>query len=515
MAKSPTTVLLILDGWGYSEEHAHNAIAKAHTPQWDQWWKTRPHILLEASGTPVGLPTAQMGNSEVGHMHIGAGRVIPQDLTRINNAIADEVFFNNAVLVSAIKDASEKGHALHMLGLLSPGGVHSHEEHLFAFLALCAKHHFKNVFLHLFLDGRDTPPQSALASLKKLQDELIKHPVATISSITGRYYAMDRDQRWDRVEPVYRLLTEQLSPHQFNTPKDAIEAFYAENIHDEFIPPSIIGTGKAIEEGDAVFFFNFRADRARQLTQAFLDEQFTSFHRNKHPKLRTFISMTHYADNLPTTPAFPPLALHNTLGEVIAEHGLTQLRIGETEKYAHVTFFLNGGSEQIFANEERILIPSPKVATYDLKPEMSAVELTHELVLAILSRKHDVIICNYANADMVGHTGNFAATVQAIECLDRALHDIGQALMSVGGQLLITADHGNAEAMFDEGTHQPHTAHTSKPVPFMYIGEGWDFNTTEGSLIDIAPTLLTLIGITPPKDMTGNIVLVKKNITIN
>ena len=513
MAQSIPLVLMILDGWGYSEEKLHNAIAAAHTPQWDSWWQNRPHMLLEASGPPVGLPDGQMGNSEVGHMHIGAGRVIPQDFTRINEAIEKGEYAKNLVFIETIEDMKRKGHALHILGLLSSGGVHSHENHLFAFLALCAEHQFSNVYLHLFLDGRDTPPQSALLSLAKLNELLIKYPFATICSLTGRYYAMDRDQRWQRIEPVYRLLTEAYSEYHFKTAEEAVNAFYQQKIGDEFIPPTQIGPGVAIKVGDSVLFFNYRADRAKQLTQALLADDFKGFSRNKKPPITHFISMTRYSQNLPTRCAFPPIALHNTLGEVIANHGMRQLRIGETEKYAHVTFFFNGGSEKVFAHERRILIPSPLVATYDLQPEMSALLLTKALVDAIQSRDYDVIICNFANADMVGHTGDFAATVLAIECLDKAMHDTAKALQEVGGQLLITADHGNAESMFDDRTHQAHTAHTNQPVPLVYIGGDWHFNTTRGSLIDIAPTMLALLGITAPKEMTGRVLLVNDHVT--
>lgn len=511
MANSLPLVLMILDGWGYRQDQKHNAIASASTPQWDHWWATRPHLLLKASGTPVGLPDEQMGNSEVGHMHIGAGRIIPQDFTRINNAIENGDFNHNETLINTIEEMRIKGKALHVLGLLSPGGVHSHENHLFAFLALCAKHQFTNVCLHLFLDGRDTPPQSALSSLKKLYAQLQKYPVATICSITGRYYAMDRDKRWQRVEPVYRLLTEAASTYHFNTPEEAIETFYQQKIYDEFIPPTLIGEGKAIKEGDAIFFFNFRADRARQLTQALIDSDFNGFERHLKPKFSRFISMTTYGKHLSTTPVFPPMILQNTLGEVIEKHGLRQLRIAETEKYAHVTFFFNGGSEQIFAHEHRILIPSSQVATYDLQPEMCAPELTKTLIKAIENKEYDVIVCNYANADMVGHTGNFDAAVKAIECLDKCMSEVWETLKKVGGQLLITADHGNAESMYDETTQQALTAHTNLPVPLLYIGGPWHFNTTNGSLTDIAPTILTLLGIDPPKEMTGNSLLVKNN----
>ncbi len=503
-------VLMVLDGWGYREDTSHNAIAAAHTPQWDTWWKTHPHVLLNASGHAVGLPDAQMGNSEVGHMHISAGRVVPQDLTRINQAIAQGDFDQNSALLETINLMKHEKKTVHVMGLLSPGGVHSHEEHLFAFLRLCAAHDFSNVALHLFLDGRDTPPQSAITSLAALKKTLRQYPVAVICSLTGRYYALDRDQRWSRIEPVYRLLTEAVSDEYANTPEEALDSCYARGIHDEFIPPTRIGTGGAIQDGDAVFFFNFRADRARELTEAFISPTFEGFHRNKKPLLARFVSMTRFSEHLDTRCVFPPLQLHATLGEILAAHGLRQLRLAETEKYAHVTFFFNGGSEHIFPNETRIIIPSPQVATYDLKPEMSAKLLTKTLVDAIQTRAYDVIICNYANADMVGHTGDFQATVLAIECLDEAMHAVGEALRQVNGHLLITADHGNAESMFDDKTHQPHTAHTSQPVPLLYIGHPeWTFNTSAGSLVDIAPTVLTLLGIAPPPEMTGKSLLIQ------
>lgn len=511
MAKTAPLLLLILDGWGYYEQTKHNAIAAAHKPNWDEWWQTCPHMLLEASGTPVGLPAAQMGNSEVGHMHIGAGRVIYQDFTRINEAICTQDFFKNPTLITMINDMKQQNKALHVMGLLSEGGVHSHENHLFAFLNLCAQHEFFNVYLHLFLDGRDTPPQSANASLKRLSTHLKKNPVATICSISGRYYAMDRDNRWQRIEPVYRLLTSAESPYQFNTAEEALEFFYQQKIYDEFIPPTLITKNKPIMDGDSVFFFNFRADRARQLTQALITEEFAEFPCKNKPRISQFVTMTQYAKNLATYCAFPPITLHNTLGEVIAQKGLRQLRAAETEKYAHVTFFLNGGTEQIYAHEDRVLIPSPAVATYDAKPEMSAPKLTKTLIKAIRSETYDLIVCNYANADMVGHTGNFFATVKAIEYLDKAMHDIWLELQKKGGQMLITADHGNAEIMYDDITQQPHTAHTHQLVPLLYLGGDWHFTIEQGSLVDIAPTVLTLMGIEPPKEMTGKALMVKNH----
>lgn len=511
MPKKTTLLLMILDGWGYNENNAHNAIAQAHTPQWDEWWQKSPHMLLEASGMPVGLPEAQMGNSEVGHMHIGAGRIIQQDFTRINQSIKEGEFANNPVFGQVIQNLQHTGKTLHIMGLCSPGGVHSHEDHLFALLELCAQKQFRSVCLHLFLDGRDTPPKSALKSIEKLNTKLKLHPVGTIASLSGRYYAMDRDNRWDRIESVYNLLTLGQSKDQFLNAEEAIKYFYEQNLSDEFIPPTVIGSPSILTDGDAVLFFNFRADRARQLTTAFIEPLFTKFQREHKPQLSYFVSMTQYDKSLTTLPAFPPMQLNNTLGEVIAAKGLTQLRIAETEKYAHVTFFFNGGKEEVFTHEERILIPSPKVATYNLQPEMSAPQLTERLIQAINSQAYDVIVCNYANADMVGHSGDFKATLRAIECLDQCMSKVGQALSQQNGHLLITADHGNAEAMFDENTQQAHTAHTNGPVPLVYVGQGWHFTQTEGSLIDIAPTILTLLGINPPTEMTGHQLLEKNS----
>ena len=505
MANKNTVVLIVLDGWGYRDNPEHNAIAAAQKPQWDHWWQTRPHILLNASGTAVGLPPEQMGNSEVGHMHIGAGRSILQDLTYINEAIATGDFFNNPVLLQMIQQAKHTQKAIHVMGLLSPGGVHSHQEHLFAFLKLCAQQQFHYVHIHLFLDGRDSPPRQIKDYLHALQTVLKKYPVGSIRSLSGRYWAMDRDQRWSRVEPVYQLLTESVSTNAYATPEEAIDAYYAQGLNDEFFPPTRIGAPTPIVDGDSIFYFNFRADRAKQLTSAFLTQDFHGFQRHAGPHLAEFVSMTHYDDNLPTIPVFPVRQLQHTLGEVIAAQGLHQLRIAETEKYAHVTFSFNGGEERKFAYEDRILIPSPQVSTYDLQPEMSAPQLADALVKAIQSQYYDVIICNFANADMVGHSGNFEATVAAIEAIDHALQKIGNAIQAIQGHLLITADHGNAECLFDEQTQQSHTAHTCSLVPLLYIGDPQrQFIQTQGSLIDIAPTLLTLLNIPTPKEMTGH-----------
>ncbi len=505
----PTLVLMILDGWGYNENHEHNAIAQAHTPHWQHWWQTCPHLLLDASGSAVGLPADQMGNSEVGHMHIGAGRLIPQDFTRINQAITDGSFATNAVLLQMIADTQRHGHAMHVIGLLSAGGVHSHEQHLFAFLALCAEKGLTDICLHLLLDGRDTPPKSALESLSRLNDVLAKnkHNVR-VCSITGRHYAMDRDQRWDRIEPLYQLLTTEQTTPCYEDAATAIAAYYAHGITDEFIPATRIGKPHPLVDGDAVFFFNFRSDRMRQLTQALIAPSFDHFSRVVVPKLSHAVSMTHYAEYLATEIVFPPYHVQHCLGEILATHGLHQLRLAETEKYAHVTFFFNGGQETAFTHEDRILIPSPKVTTYNLQPEMSAPQVTAALLSAIASQQYDVIICNYANADMVAHTGDYPATIKAIEHLDTAIYAVATLLKQFDGNLLITSDHGNADCMFNESTQQAHTAHTNEPVPFLFIGNPiWQTATDHGTLCDIAPTILQLLNLPIPPEMSGQSLL--------
>lgn len=504
MEKKNTVVLIVLDGWGYRDNPDQNAIAAAHTPQWSAWWQHCPHILLDASGAAVGLPLGQMGNSEVGHMHIGAGRHVLQDLTFINQTIQTGEFSKNSVLLKMIQQAKTTQKAIHVMGLLSPGGVHSHQDHLFAFLKLCADQQFDQIHIHLFLDGRDTPPRQIKENLQALEEILQRYPVGSIASLSGRYWAMDRDQRWARIEPVYQVLTTGHSPHHFNTANEAIETYYAQELSDEFFPPTQIGKPAPIADGDSVFYFNFRADRAKQLTQAFLQPHFAEFERQTMPQLASFVSMTQYDPQLQSQSVFPPRQIKQTLGEVLEQHGLHQLRIAETEKYAHVTFFFNGGDNRIFKHEERLLIPSPKVVTYDLQPEMSISALSAALVDAITSQRFDVIICNFANADMVGHSGNFKATVAAVEAIDQALQEIGRAINIVNGHLLITADHGNAEFMFDEHTQQAHTAHTCSPVPLLYVGNSERrFRLEPGTLIDIAPTLLSLLNIQPPAEMTG------------
>lgn len=503
--KSPT-LLIVLDGFGISKYQTHNAIEAAHTPQWDEWWKKYPHILVDASGPAVGLPDSQMGNSEVGHMHIGAGRTILQNYTFINQAIENGEFAKNEILESAFKNIKESRKNLHIMGLLSNGGVHSHENHLFELIKICAKKNIDNVYLHIFLDGRDTAPQSALASINKLQDIISKYKTGTISTISGRYFAMDRDNRWERIEPVYNLLTLGKSDYNFQTAENALKEFYAQGIFDEFIPPTKINNPPVINNNDTIIFYNFRADRARELTDAFISHNFLGFKRKIVLRDINFLSMTQYSSDLKTKTIFPPIQLHNTIGEVLSKNNLSQLRIAETEKYAHVTFFFNGGREIKFVNEDRILIPSPKIATYDLKPEMSAPILTDTLIEEICKNKYDVLICNYANADMVGHTGNYSATIKAIEAIDQSLKRLGRIVLEKHGQMLITADHGNAECMFDEITKQPHTAHTSELVPLLYVGERkLHFKNTYATLSDIAPTLLNLLDIPIPKEMTGQI----------
>ncbi len=513
MNKKKTALLLILDGWGHREETISNAIAAANSPNWDTLWQTRPHTLIDTSGTSVGLPAGQMGNSEVGHMNLGAGRVVYQNLTRIEKDIADKGFYTNRVLVDAAHKAGESETALHIFGLLSPGGIHSHEDQINAMIELAIIRGAPQIFVHAFLDGRDTPPRSAMASLQATDKLLRDSGKGRIASICGRFYAMDRDNRWDRVEPAYNLLTSGESEFQYGTAEAALAAAYSREEDDEFVQPSAIvdseNSPAVVADGDVVVFMNFRSDRARELTRAFVDDDFDGFNRTNRPLLGDFITLTEYAADIEATVAYPPATLDNVLGEYLAAQNKTQLRIAETEKYAHVTFFFNGGREQPFANEERILIPSPKVKTYDLKPEMSAFEVTQNLVDAIRSGKYDAIICNYANGDMVGHTGNFAASVKAVEAVDACLKSIVEAILETDGELLITADHGNVEQMLDPLTNQPLTSHTNGPVPLVYVGNsGYRFSQA-GSLSDIAPTLLTLMNLPVPAQMTGTVLVTK------
>ncbi len=495
--------LIILDGWGYREETDANAIAKAHKPHWNELLAKYPHTLISGCGRCVGLPDGQMGNSEVGHLNMGAGRIVHQDLTRIDLEMAEGTFFTNPVLVSAVDQAIHHQKAIHILGLLSAGGVHSHEQQIHAMVKLASERGASQVYIHAFLDGRDTPPQSAKSSLAALENYCNKIHCGKIVSLIGRYYAMDRDNRWERIQIAYDLLTQDKKFHRANDAVHGLELAYARGETDEFVEATSIYPEATIKDGDTVIFMNFRADRAREITRAFTETHFNGFDRTIWPHVN-FVTLTEYDSNFKVPVAYPPERLNNIFGEYISSLGLQQLRIAETEKYAHVTFFFNGGIEKPYPGEDRILIPSPKVATYDLKPEMSAYEVTDELVNAIASQKYDVIICNFANPDMVGHTGNLPATIEAIETIDKCLGKIIPALQKVGGEALITADHGNAELMFDDKTGQPHTAHTHERVPLIYVGSRRAIvSKTNGILSDIAPTMLYLMGIVQPKEMTG------------
>ena len=507
-------VLIILDGWGYREETDHNAIAHANTPTCDKLWHERPHTLISGSGMDVGLPKGQMGNSEVGHMNLGAGRVVYQDFTRITKSIENKEFFENPALTSAIDQAISTDKAVHIMGLLSPGGVHSHEDHIDAMIKMAADRGARQIFVHGFLDGRDTPPKSAATSIQKIDSTLTSLGVGRIASLTGRYFAMDRDNRWDRVESAYDLLT--LGKAEFRADKaiDGLLAAYQRGETDEFVSATAIaGEGESaatVGDGDALIFMNFRADRARQLTRSFTESDFEGFVRKTVPRLGSFTMLTQYAADITAGCAFTPNPLTNILGEIISRESKTQLRVAETEKYAHVTFFFNGGREAPFEGEDRKLIPSPDVATYDLKPEMSASAVTSEMVKAITGGKYDVIVCNYANGDMVGHTGNFKAAVKAAETIDHSLKQIVTALDTVNGECLITADHGNCEQMADEKTDQPHTAHTCELIPLIYIGnKELQLQEKGGTLADIAPTILDLMDTPQPKEMSGQSLLIK------
>ncbi len=504
MQRPRPMALIILDGWGYREETEANAIAKAKKPYWDTLLANYPHTLISGCGRCVGLPDGQMGNSEVGHLNMGAGRIVHQDLTRIDLAIEDKTFFVNPVLIKAVDQAVQHQKAIHILGLLSPGGVHSHEKQIQAMVQLAALRGATNVYIHAFLDGRDTPPQSAKSSLAALEKYCNTLQCGKIVSLIGRYYAMDRDKRFERIEVVYNLLTEGNALYHATDAVSGLELAYQRNETDEFVKATVIGdTPHTIQEGDSVIFMNFRADRARQITRALIDPDFTDFVRKTWHKVH-FVTLTEYDATFPVPVAYPPERLDNLLGEYISSLNWRQLRIAETEKYAHVTFFFNGGIEKPYLGEDRILIPSPKVATYDLKPEMSAYEVTDKLVDAIQSQQYDLIICNFANPDMVGHTGNLPAAIKAIETIDTCLAKIIPALLAVGGEALITADHGNAEMMFDKKTGQPHTAHTHELVPLVYVGRKAEVVKTNGILSDIAPTLLYLLGLPKPHEMTGD-----------
>jgi 2,3-bisphosphoglycerate-independent phosphoglycerate mutase len=500
-------LLLILDGFGYREDPDSNAILAARKPNWDRLWRDYPHTLINASEKFVGLPSLQMGNSEVGHLNIGAGRVVYQDLSRVDVDIEDGSFYTNPALCKAIALAKQNGTALHIMGLLSPGGVHSHENHIFAMLEMAARNGLKTVFLHAFLDGRDTPPKSAAKSLQLLQEKCATLGVGRIASIVGRFYAMDRDNRWERVQPAYELLTQGRAEFTASDAIAGLEQAYARGESDEFVKPTAIIENGAqavtMREGDAVIFMNFRADRAREITRALTDPSFSGFIRSYFPTLATFVTLSRYGEDFDLLCAYTQAPIHNGFGEYLSTLGLKQLRIAETEKYAHVTYFFNGGSEKPYPGEERILVPSPQVTTYDLKPEMSAFEVTDKLEVAILSRQYQAIVCNYANGDMVGHSGNMAAATLAIEALDICIGRVVKAMQSIGGEVIITADHGNAEQMQDHVTHQAHTAHTMNPVPFLYIGRKAKLEDG-GSLQDIAPSLLAMMGLPKPVEMTGH-----------
>ncbi len=499
-------VLIVLDGFGYSAQREGNAIALARLPHFDEWYKTYPNTLVEASGQYVGLKAGQMGNSEVGHLNIGAGRVVRMDTSRIDYEIETGDFFVNDALIQAMENAKARNSALHLIGLVSDGGVHSSQEHLYALLRMAKERTVERVFVHAFLDGRDTAPDSGAGYVTELIQKMRECGVGRVASVVGRYYAMDRDKRWERTEQAFRLMRygEGRPRHDAG---DAIRESYGDGVTDEFVKPiAILDDGDkptgTIQDGDSVIFFNFRSDRARQITRAFTEDDFTFFDRGPKPDIR-FTCMTHYDRLFHLPVAFGPEHHEQILADVMAEVGLNNLRIAETEKYAHVTFFFNGGVEPVFPGETRILIPSPKVATYDLQPEMSAFGITDEVVSQIGSEQFDVVIMNYANADMVGHTGNLEATIKAAEVIDECLGGVVEAARAKGGTVIITADHGNAEQMIDPVTGRIFTAHTANPVPVILIGEAQCELRAGGSLRDIAPTMLGLLGLKKPAQMTG------------
>ena len=500
--------LIILDGWGLSAQIEGNAIRLAKTPHMDNYFNIYPNTRLDASGEAVGLPEGQMGNSEVGHLNIGAGRVVYQELTRINKEIKNGAFFKNKVLTGAIENVKKNNNSLHLMGLVSDGGVHSHIEHLKALINLAKDSKIKNLFIHAFLDGRDVPPRSAIPYLKEIDYYLKKKGIGEISSVSGRYYSMDRDNRWDRVKKSYDTLVYRIG-EKFKTAAEVVESSYSNNVDDEFVIPSIVESKdeeKAkIKSGDSIIFFNFRSDRARQITRAFINKSFDKFDRGEIPLKVHFVCMTQYDKEYNTPVAFPPVEIKNTLGEVISNNSLKQLRIAETEKYAHVTFFFNGGIEKPFEGEDRILIPSPKVATYDLKPEMSAFEVTDTVIDKIRLNKYDVIILNYANPDMVGHTGHIDAAIKAVETVDRCVGRVVEELNKNGGVALITADHGNAEEMINCISRKVITAHSTSSVPFVACRTEIKLKDENNNfkLSDIAPTILDFLKINKPKEMTG------------
>ena len=505
--KSPLA-LIILDGWGISERNEGNAIATAETPNYDNLLATFPHTKLGASGEDVGLPDGQMGNSEVGHLNIGAGRIVYQEFTRISKAIREGAFFNNDILSNAISRAKAGGNALHLIGLLSDGGVHSHITHLYALLEMAKNHSLEKVYVHALLDGRDVPPANGREYIEALEKKFDELGIGAVATVMGRYYAMDRDKRWERVERAYNAMAFG-DGLQATLAVGAVAQSYEKGETDEFVQPTVIvgedgQPAGTVQDGDTIIFYNFRPDRAREITRAFVDSDFTGFDRRPgFPKVH-YVCMTQYDKTIETPVAFKPQVLTNTLGEVLSRHGLRQLRIAETEKYAHVTFFFNGGVEPPNPGEDRRLIPSPKVATYDLQPEMSAYGVTDAVLEEINADKYDVIILNYANPDMVGHTGVMDAAVKAVNVVDECLGRVISGVLQKGGRLLITADHGNAERMVDPDDGQPYTAHTTDPVPLIYIdNENKKAALQAGRLEDIAPTMLGLLGVDQPSEMTG------------
>ena len=509
--KDKLTMLMILDGFGDNPNKDGNAIKLAKTPNIDKLMRKYQTQDIYTSGLAVGLPEGQMGNSEVGHTNIGAGRIVYQELTKITKSIEDGDFFTNPEFIAAIENCKKYNSKLHILGLVSDGGVHSHNRHLYGLLEMAKRRDFENVYVHCFLDGRDTPPASAESYILKLQDKMNEKGIGRIASLSGRFYAMDRDKRWQRVQKCYDALVNGKGIRAGNAVK-AIEDSYQKEVFDEFVEPTVIYSGEepvaTIGKHDSVIFFNFRPDRAREITRALVDTEFNEFETKKDLDLY-FVCFTNYDETMPNVQvAFKKEPLVNTFGEYISKNGYTQLRIAETEKYAHVTFFFNGGEEKQYEGEDRILVPSPKVETYDMKPEMSAYEVTEKVLNAISSKKYDTIILNYANPDMVGHTGNLDAAVKAIEVIDECVGKVVEEVNKQEGILLITADHGNAEQMIDYRTGEPHTAHTTNPVPLILVGAE-DVKLKEGRLADLAPTMLDLMGIEKPAEMTGESLILR------
>ena len=505
--KKNTLLLLILDGFGHSDAKESNAISAANTPNWDHLLKSYPNSLINASESFVGLPVGQMGNSEVGHLCMGAGRVIDQDLDRINKSIKSGSFFSNKILISGFKKISHSNNALHIFGLLSDGGVHSHIDHILALIKLAKEKDIQSVFIHAILDGRDTAPKSASAYIKKLEDFCENINLGEIKTVSGRFYAMDRDNRWGRTHLAYDAIACGCSSYTESSAQQALNKSYSRGESDEFVIPTLIkksDTYSGINDNDMVVFMNFRSDRARQLTDSILNESFNEFERSSRPHNINYLTLTSHDEKQKKAKClFNPIDIKNSLGKYVSDLNKTQLRIAETEKYPHVTFFFNGGIEEEYKGEKRILIPSKKVATYDLAPEMGAYEITEKLHEAIISESYDLIVCNYANGDMVGHTGNFEAAIKAIEVLDECIYEIYKAIKKIDGQMIITADHGNAEVMMDSKNQQKHTQHTVNKVPFVYVGKKIKKIKEGGQLSDIAPTILELMGEKKPKEMTG------------